>query len=694
MQLIDWIIVFGSLLIVLVAGLYTQQYMKSVADFLSAGRVARRYLLAVSKDELTAGAVVFVAAWEITAQSGYTLGWWSTLVTPIPIIVSIAGFVIYRYRETRAMTLGQFFEIRYSTNFRLFTGGLAFFAGLLNFGIIPAVGAHAMVYLFGLPTECHVLGLTLQTYVPLMGLFLLANVFIVTTGGILTIMMTNCIEGILSQVFYLVLIFGLLAMFKWSDIITTLSDRSPHQSLLNPMDSSGLKDFNIWFVLMSTITWIYGTMTWQNQSAYQSAPLNAHEGRMGGLLGRWRSMGKGPVIGLLALCAMAYLHQPAYAPGAAAVHADLAGIANPHIREQMTIPVALTHLLPSGLRGSLCAILILGILGGDSCALHSWGGLFIQDIVVPLRRKPFTPEQHIRLLRFSICGVALFAFAFGALVNLADYVQMWWNITQSIFMGGAGAATIGGLYWKKGTTPAAWAAILTGSILSIIGIVAKQGQGLHLTAWAGGPGWIVHQMGVFIASYNYTQLAFTVMFCAVAAYVVVSLLTCKTDFNMDRMLHRGVYATITRELGEQLPPHQRGKIAWGKIIGYDDNFTLGDKWLAGGLFGWSIWWLLVAIIVLTWNYFEFWSTSTWSNYYFYTQIGLGIFFAITIGTWMIWGGISDSISLFKQLRSEKANPLDNGAVIGHQNLDETVLPDASSPAVSGRINPVEPTPAK
>jgi SSS family solute:Na+ symporter len=45
MQLLDWILVVGSLLIVLGVALYTQTYMKRVADFLSAGRVARRYLL-------------------------------------------------------------------------------------------------------------------------------------------------------------------------------------------------------------------------------------------------------------------------------------------------------------------------------------------------------------------------------------------------------------------------------------------------------------------------------------------------------------------------------------------------------------------------------------------------------------------------------------------------------------------------
>ena len=53
------------------------------------------------------------------------------------ILVAVSGWVIYRYRETRALTLAQFFEMRYNRKFRVFTGFIAFFAGLLNFGIFP-----------------------------------------------------------------------------------------------------------------------------------------------------------------------------------------------------------------------------------------------------------------------------------------------------------------------------------------------------------------------------------------------------------------------------------------------------------------------------------------------------------------------------------------------------------------------------
>jgi len=644
MEFIDWIIVATALLLVLGVAIYTQQYMKSVADFLSAGRVARRYLLAVSKGEMQAGAVVFVAAWEAFNKSGFTLGWWGTFTGPIMLVVTIAGFVIYRYRETRALTLGQFFEIRYSKPFRLFAGYLGFVAGLLNFGIIPAVGARFMVFLFGLPLHVPCFGLELPTYVLLMGLFLSINLVLTLTGGLITIMMTNCVEGIVAQLLYIVLIIGLLCMFNWSDMVSVLSNRPPHQSLINPMDSSGLKDFNIWYVIMMLLVNIYGTMAWQNQSAYQSAPLTAHEGRMGGILGQWREKAKSALITLLALCAMTYMHHPHYTAQAAAVNAQLAQIPNQQIQEQMEIPLAVTHLLPAGMRGALCVILLLGIFGGDSTHLHSWGSIFIQDGILPFRRKPFTPEQHIRVLRYAIIGVALFAFVFGSLFKQTEYVQMWFSVTQSIFVGGAGAAIIGGLYWKKGTTAGAWAGILTGSFLSTGGILAKQFK---------------------MITYNGIEIAFVAMLIAIVAYVAVSLLTCRADFDMDRMLHRGAYARA-----DEKKAAAPAKFTWGRIIGYDENFTTGDKWVTGSLFWLSMIFFFIVLFGTIWNFFAPWSLAAWSGYYHFTTIFLSVFFAVATTIWFTWGGISDSLALFRQLRAEKVNVLDNGLVVDHRNLDE------------------------
>ncbi len=663
MHLLDWILVLGSLILVMGIGIYTQQYAKSVADFMSAGRVARRYLLAVGRAEMQAGAVIYVGAFEVLNHSGLSYTWWTWLPRPILLVVAIFGFVIYRYRETRAMTLGQFFEIRYSRNLRLFAGSLGFFSGLLNFGIMPVIGARVMVYFLGFSPELHVWGFTVPTYIPLMALFLGVNLFVTLSGGIITIMMTNCVEGIVSQILYLVLIFGLLHMFSWTQISATLSDQPAGQSFINPFDSFQTKDFNIWLVLMGIAGSMYGTMAWQNQSAYNSAPLTAHEGVMGNLLGQWRGFGQAAVIVVLAVCAMTYLRDPAYAAKAVQVHADVARIDNPQTQEQMEIPIAITHFLPEGLRGALCAVLLLGLFGGDSSHLHSWGSLFIQDVVLPLRRKPFTPHQHIWLLRWSIVGVALFVFFFGIFFPLVDYISMWWTVTMSIYIGGAGAVIIGGLYWKKATTAGAWTGFLTGFFLSMAGITAQQLYGKSFPL-------------------NGAQISFFTMLIAVGSYVIVSLLTCREDFNLDRMLHRGAYAEINRELGEVTEKSTGRKVTWGKIIGYDHNFTLGDKWIAGGLFAWMMIFFAITVLGSLWYFIAPWPVSVWSEFWRVNAIIIPVIMAVITAIWFTWGGIFDAIDLFRRLRTKRSNPLDNGAVINHHNMEENTLPEVESPVIA------------
>ncbi|RYD86912.1 MAG: sodium:proline symporter, partial [Sphingomonadales bacterium] len=145
MHLIDWLIAAAPIPLLIVVCLYVRRYVHGVTDFMAGGRNAGRYLIATARGEMGAGAVVFVALFQIFEQSGFTVTWWSQITVPIYLFVAVTGFVIYRYRQTRALTLAQFFEMRYSRRFRLFTGLLAFGAGVVNFGIIPCIGARFMV---------------------------------------------------------------------------------------------------------------------------------------------------------------------------------------------------------------------------------------------------------------------------------------------------------------------------------------------------------------------------------------------------------------------------------------------------------------------------------------------------------------------------------------------------------------------
>ena len=619
---------------------------------MSGGRVAGRYLLAVAKGEQQAGAVVFVASFEVITHSGFVLSWWGWLQTLPGLLVVVSGFVVYRFRETRAMTLAQFFELRYSRAFRLATGLLAFGAGIVNFGIIPAVGARVFVYFLGLPEKVTVIGAAVPTYVVLMGVFLSITLLLAVSGGFLTVMVCDCLEGMISQVLYLLIIGSLVFSFAWPQVAATLAHRAAGQSLLNPFDAGAVSDFNLGYTLMGLAVSIYSTMAWQNASGYNSAALNAHEARMGGILSRWREMGKGAVITLLAVCALTYLEHPHYAVEATRVAEKIRGIAQPSIQQQMRLPIALAQLLPAGVKGALCVIMLMGLFGGDATHLHSWGGIFVQDVLLPLRKKPFTPAAHIRALRWSMAGVAGFAFVFGALFRQTEYINMWWAVTQALYTGGAGAAIIGGLYWKKGTTAGAWTALVVGSTLATGGILARQFE----------PGFVL----------NGVQISFGATLLAVASYVVVSMLTCRKDYDLDRLLHRGVYARVLTEVSdtpEQMQVSARPGL-WVRLFGIDEHFTRADRRLAAGLMAWSLLWFGIALVGTAWNAFSPWSVTAWAHFWQVAGIGIPVGLTGVMAVWFTWGGTRDLHALFARLRQEKVNALDDGSVAGHRNRDE------------------------
>lgn len=659
MHWLDWLLVALSLLVVVAMGAYAQRFMKGVADFMSGGRSAGRYLLTVARGEMFAGAVMFVSIFEMVAQSGFvaTTAWWQALYLPIALIIGIGGFVVYRYRETRALTLSQFFEMRYSRRFRIFAGALGFFAGILNFGIIPAVGARFFVYFLGWPAEVILFGAAVPTFILVMALLLGITLVVCLTGGFLTMMTTDCVEGILSQLFYLVIIAALVMTFSWTQIEQALGNRPPGQSFLNPFDAGKVADFNLWYILMSMFVWVYGTMAWQNSSGYFSAALNAHESRMGVVLGRWRDIGRLVTVTLLAVCAVTFLSHPDFAASAAPAKAALEGITDAQVKTQMNVPVALAYMLPIGIKGLLFAILLMGIFASDSNHLHSWGGIFVQDVVMPFRKKPFTPQQHIRWLRWGMAGVAIFAFGFGALFKQTEYIIMWWQVTTAIFVGGAGSAIIGGLYWKKGTTTGAWVATILGSALAVGGIIVRQVMGDAFPL-------------------NGLQIGFFASLLAVGAYLVVSWLTCREDFNLERMLHRGIYARAD----DAAPPVQSARPSlWARLIGFDRDFSLGDKWAAGGIFGWACAFALIVIVGSIWNLVAPWSDAAWSRYWRITAIGAPIVVALVTGVWFTWGAIRDLKNLFARLRSAQIDTRDNGVVEGNPSANPGAPLDPTLP---------------
>ena len=688
MHFVDWLIVALPLALVLLVSAKTRKYTRSVADFMSASRVAGRYLVATSTGESAYGATSVIGQFELFFYSGFTLQWWLTANNAVWLFIVLSGFIVYRYRESRAMTLAQFFEIRYSKAFRIFAGALAYLSGILTYGIYPAVGARFFIYFCHLPTSFHLFHTEFSTFMPVMLALILPGTILTALGGQLTLMVLDCVEGVISLIFRTAIAISLVYIFAWSNVAQSLTMAPPGQSLVNPFDTARVPEFNFWYEAILIFVNAYGWQAWQAGHGFRSAATSAHEQKMGSILAPWRNEARTLVLYVLGACAFCFLHHPIYAAGAAQVQNTLNSVGNPQLQKQLQIPVALGMMLPPVIKGMFASTMLFALIATDCTMMHSWGTILVQDIVVPLRKRQMSTGRHLLMLRLSVIVVALFAFLFSALVKQSDFILMFFAYMMSIFTSGAGSAIIGGFYWKRGTTAGAWGAMLTGSLLSFAGFVVNRTWAASLYPWMShsapsllhGLKWFFEEvLDRHIPSLNWTvgpgqtpingQWVWGLAsIAAIVAYITLSLITCKEPFNLERMLHRGKYSKDAAHAAMSAKPR---KFTWSGLIGITPEYTRGDKAISLSLFGFRISWLVIFIVVTVWNVcWHPWSTARWINFWYYSTILFPFLIAAVMTVWFTWGGVHDLRNLFKILHTVERNALDDGTVVGNRNLDD------------------------
>lgn len=743
MHPLDWFIITLPLVLVGWICYRTQRYVHGVADFLAAGRVAGRYVVAVASAEAALGLITVVAGFEGAYKSGFAFSFWGQFATPVGLLLTLTGFVIYRYRETRALTLGQFLEIRYSRKVRMFAGWMQAVSGIVNYGLFPAVGARFLVYFLDLPQTIAFLGMRWPTFALVMAGFLLVAVLIATLGGQVTIMTADCVMGILSYPMYLAVVVSVFVGFSWwGEMAPALSDREPGMSMLNPFDISELRDFNLFFVLVGIFGAVYSRMAWSGLQGYNAAARNAHEQKMGGILGVWRGGFSALMVALLAIVAYTYFHHENHREAAAKTELSLtakaledtalefapAGFGDGSltatqieewrlrvleedparhqvfqtISNQMRVPMALRDILPVGVLGVFCAIMILLMISTDSSYMHSWGSIIVQDIVLPLRKRAFTPAQQLFWLRFVIVLVAVYAFLFSLLFGQVTYIAMFFALTGSIWLGGAGALIIGGLYWKRGTSAGAMTALIVSLVCATLGFLGmnywvgvihpalQQIPGLLSAVTAVVEGisrplepfilWRVTPDKFFM---NGVEVSFATSLAALGSYIAASLLTCRESFNLDRMLHRGAYRRADEGLSAPTVEEENRyakKHIWKTLTGIDEQFSRGDRIISYSVLIYSLGWSFGSfVVILVWNLISPWPESYWVNWFFISTIVVGSLIGIVSTFWFAICGTLDLRAMFQSLRERHEDVRDDGRVIGHSNADDLPEPSDGRP---------------
>ncbi|MBO4513577.1 MAG: hypothetical protein J5746_12505 [Victivallales bacterium] len=749
MSWFDWLIVVVPIIFVYCVGIYCMRFVRGVADFLAAGRVCGRYVLCVGDVANALSIIGMVSYIEIHYRTGFALAFWSSIMTPLGIFMSLMGFFTYRFRETRALSLGQFLEMRYSRGVRIFASGLRSVAEMLANMIMPAIAARFFIYFWNLPSHFNFLGLQINTFVFLCFFFLTIAISLICMGGTLILVITDAVQGMFCYPILAIFIIYIMCKLSWSnEILPVMMDRAEGESFLNPFDLSKLRDFNLFHLCVTFMATILHRGSWIGAGT-STAAKTPHEQKMAHLLGTFRSGAVTILYILIAIFVLTTLNHKHYATEAREIRQKLSQkVANEVIedekqRAQVMADIAqipelvheigkdeplsqkknldtvyldaaqktlsgtpennknfqrfrtlfnqlmdaevLRKYLPPGLAGLFALLMVLAMISTDDTRIFSATLTIAQDCILPFKKKQFTPKQHIWMIRIVAICVGVIFICGSSFMSQMDYISLFVSMVCSLWMGGCGPVMLFGLYSRFGTTAGAWTSLLSGMIVSGFTIFLQRGWAGIVYPWlerhelVEGVGnflttvskpfnpYILWEMNPVKCPINSYEFYFMTMVISLALYCLVSWLTLKEPFNLDRMLHRGIYNVDGEKKAQE---SWTLKTVFRKIIGITPEYTTGDKVIAWSVFGYSLVYGFGIMFLATCisNMIHPWLPESWGLYFHIKFLSVPCAIASFCTFFFFIMGLRDLIQLFKDLQKRKVNDLDNGTVCGNVSI--------------------------
>ena len=759
-----WLIVAVPVLAVCCAAVRCRRYVRSVSDFLVAGRCAGRYVLLSGGIMGSLSVVSFISAAEANYNTGYAMSFWNNVLLPLGIVMGLFGWIHYRFRETRAMSAGQFLEMRYSRGVRRLAAILRGSADMLANCIGPAVAVRFFIYLLGIPHRFELFGCTVPTFPFLLAVCIALALLMILTGGRISLLVTDAVQGLVSYPIFVIMSLFVMTQFSWTDQISAvMADRVPGESFLNPYDIDKLRDFNLFALFVTVFNTFFGGQWIGN--GYGTVARSPHEGKMSGILGNF---GTGfawlmPMFFVLAMLTvmnhkdfareahsirqelsvrvsdelsgdpalvsavserLAALPEPHHEIGVDPPLSRASNLDTPYLESvhslylerldpdagnalyqghrttylQQMLPLVLRHFFPPVLVALLVMLFILLVVSTDDTRIFDSSTTWVQDFILPFFRTPPSPRTHLRIFKLVVCLVGVIFWCGSYFLAQMDYINMFVTIACSLWVAGAGAVVTCGLYWRRGTTAGAYASLIAGGGISLAGILVQRGWAGTVYPWLAARGWadgfrhfleaasspfnpwidwhVADELWPVKFPINSTEINFIAAALSVLLYIVVSLITCRKPFPLDRMLHRGVY-NVNPEKKDI-----RTRLTWRTLLDHlvsiTPEYTRGDKAIAWGVFTYSILYQFLGAFVgvTVASRFFHWGVPEWSRYFFVVVLLVPCIAGIVTTVWFTFGSIHDLRRLFRDLEARSRDPLDNGMVEGHVSLADKAAFDA------------------
>jgi len=426
----DWVVLCLYLAGVLLLGLLAARGITSPEDFFMGGRRFRRgamVLFGFGTGTHTDQAVSVAAKTYTNGLSGIWLQWIWLFATPFYWLIAPV------FRRMRAITTGDFFELRYGRSVAALFAGIGVLQVVVNMGtMLKGSGAILGAVSGGALDER-------WTIAAMVALFTVYGI----AGGLRAAVWTDFVQGILTVILsFLLLPFAWKAVGGLAGLRSSVGD--PHAfALVAP------GDITLFYVVVVAFNALVGIVTQPHIMANCAAGRTELDNRVGFAYGNILKRFCTVAWTLTGLCALA-------------LYPGLTGSAE----IDQTFGRLAVDLLPAiapGLVGLFLASVLAAMMSSCDAWMVASSGLFTENIYRPFLAPGRSARHYLAVGR----GVTLAVVAAGVAVALwLDSVvaglELFWRV-QALM----GIAFWVGLFWRRATAAGAWASTVVALFVAL-----------------------------------------------------------------------------------------------------------------------------------------------------------------------------------------------------------------------------------
>ncbi len=447
---VDWVIVLTYICIPVIIGIAVKKYIRQLSDFIVAGRSLRLFLAIATMTGTELGLITVMYNAELGFKHGFSAFHIGVIETICILAIGLTGFIVYKLRSLRIMTIPEFYEMRFGRNVRIVGGVILALGGILNMGLFLQAGARFMMGITGYSNPA---GLKF-----FMSAMLIMVLIYTILGGMVSVVLNDFLQFTILSIGMIIGSYFAISKIGWSTLFKApeVVDRA---SWFNPVaEGSG---FGALYVLFMVVLTFSAGALWQSGTL---RALAAKTPKVAKQLYAWSSvsyLARRVIPMLWGICAFIFVaHSPEL----------LSAFRGPHaLNSQFGMPIFLAKALPSGLLGVITAGMFAAFMSTHDSYLLSWSSVITQDIVAPLKKNTLSDKTRVLITRICIAVIGLFLLLWGlwfeAPVSLWNYMA----VTGTIYLAGAFTVVVAGLYWKKASKTGAMIALFAG-LLAILGI--------------------------------------------------------------------------------------------------------------------------------------------------------------------------------------------------------------------------------